>query len=280
MAGGQTTALSGYSEPRDWNAKPLMGVMYKHLGRCRSSACPGASSSPDGIYLCDINIGGEGTCSVLYLSLPFLPPSSLMPSPSPEDSIPTTPSAPNRVLASDDHVPLHPPTLTNLSSLAVSPRGSYTPSTNAPLVPETEKGFDDEDASDQPERRRRSLFRRPIFWFAVVAAVVAVVLAVILPVYFTVIKKNSSSSGGGSSNGNGNGSGGPKNGLTTGGDGSTITMENGTEFTYHNPFGGFCTWSLFSSIGRAFVSQLSLQGFGTRKIRTLIMPSQTRGRLL
>lgn len=181
----------------------------------------------------------------------------------------------------DDHVPLHPPApLTNLSSLATSPRGSYTPSTNAPLVPETEKGFD-EDSSDQPERRR-SLFRRPVFWFVVAAAVVAVVLAVILPVYFTVIKKNNSGLGGGNSNGgnNGNGSGGPKNGLTTGGDGSTITMENGTEFTYHNPFGGFCTWSLFFSIGGEFVSQLSLQGFGTRKIRSLTMPSQTRGRLL
>ena len=182
----------------------------------------------------------------MCLSLPFSPPSSLMPSPAPEDSIPTTPSAPDRVLAGEDNVSLQPPTpLTNLSSLAASPRGSFTPSANAPLVPETEKGFDSEDSSDLPDRRR-SLFRRPVFWLVAAAAVVAVVLAVILPVYFTVIKpKTNASSGGGNSNGgNGNGAGGPKpNGLTTGGDGSVVTMDNGTEFTYHNPFGGFCMWS-------------------------------------
>ncbi|KAF8912303.1 glycoside hydrolase family 5 protein [Mucidula mucida] len=62
---------------------------------------------------------------------------------------------------------------------------------------------------------------------------VLVVLAVILPVYFTVIKAHKdhgANSGSGSSQGSS---------LKTGGNGTVITLENGTEFTYINEFGGF-----------------------------------------
>ncbi|KAF9648416.1 hypothetical protein BDM02DRAFT_3129101 [Thelephora ganbajun] len=172
-----------------------------------------------------------------------------MSSPVPEDSIPSTPAAPdNNVLIGtpgENNAPLQPPT----TPPGTSPRDSLTPSAAAHLVPETEKSFErslEENIADQPERR--SLFRRPIFWFAVVAAVVVVVLAVVLPVHFTTAKpkNNTSSGGGGNPNGNGGNNGGnntgtpkPPKGLTTGGDGSTIITENGTEFTYHNPFGGF-----------------------------------------
>ncbi|KAF9645167.1 glycoside hydrolase family 5 protein [Thelephora ganbajun] len=169
----------------------------------------------------------------------------------PEDSIPSTPAAPdNNVLVDTpgwgvNNAPLHPPTpLANLTPLGTSPRDSLTPSATAYLVPETEKNLE-ENVADEPERRRY-LFGRPRVWFAVAAAVVVVVLAVVLPVYFTVAKpKNNTSSGGGGNGGNnGNDTGTPKppKGLTTGGDGSTIIMENGTEFTYHNPFGGFWVW--------------------------------------
>jgi len=172
--------------------------------------------------------------------------------PAPEDSIPSTPSAPDKVLidTGDDNPPLQPPTPPTNPPLAVSPRNSLTPSTNASLVPETEKCLE-ENASDQHERRT-PLFRRPIFWSAVAAAVVALALVVILPVYFTVIKPKNLGGDGGPSGGNGGSdSGNPTivNGLTTGGDGSTVTTENGTEFTYRNQFGGFCACSPLSSVG-------------------------------
>lgn len=170
-----------------------------------------------------------------------------MSSPAPEDSVPSTPPI------QDGDAPLRPPALLNLTPLGSSTRGSLTPSANAPLVAETEKVYGngnglEEDAIRQPERRK-SLFQRPIFLFAVAAACVVVVLAVILPVYFTVIKPKdkTSSSGGGNPNSNStNGNPNSLKGLTTGGDGSTITMDNGTQFTYRNPFGGFCTRISFS----------------------------------
>jgi len=170
--------------------------------------------------------------------------------PAPEESIPSTPSAPSDKdlidTPGDDNASLQPPApLPYLTPLEGSPRDSPAPSGTAPLVPGTEKNLEGNVVDAQPERRG-SLLKRPIFWFAVAAAVVAVALAVVLPVYFTVIKpKNNTSVGGGGGNHTG-GDGGsnpppkPPNGLTTGGDGSTVKMENGTEFTYRNPFGGFC----------------------------------------
>ena len=174
----------------------------------------------------------------------------------PEDGIPSTSPAPEDGVLSgatgEDNVPLQLSTLPNLTPLGTSPRDSFTPSTKAPLVPETEKsdekGLEDNDLS-QPERRK-PLFKRRFFWLAVVAALVVVVLAVVLPIYFTVIKpKNNTVSGGGKNPDQGNpqptSTSSPK-GLTTGGDGSTVTTDNGTQFTYRNPFGGFCAWIIFS----------------------------------
>ena len=187
-----------------------------------------------------------------------------MSTPTPEESIPSTPAASSdKALVdapTDDNAPLQPPTLlTNLTPSGPSLRESLAPSGTTPLVPETEKNLEG-NVDVQPDRRG-SLLKRPIFWFVVAAAIVAVALAVVLPVYFTVIKpKNNTSLGGGGNNntgtGNGNGTdnGGdnhepptkPPQGLITGGDGSTVTTENGTEFTYRNPFGGFCACILFS----------------------------------
>lgn len=189
-----------------------------------------------------------------------------MSNPAPEDSIPSTPPAlDNNVLSGatgEDNAPLRPPpSLTNLSTpLGTSPRESFTPSAKAPLVPETEASYEkglEENVDDQPERRK-SLFARRLFWLAAVAAVIVIVLVVILPVYFTVIKpknKTSSNLSGNPNNPQPSPSSNPGNpnspkGLTSGGDGSTITMDNGTQFTYHNPFGGFCAWILFSRIGK------------------------------
>ena len=205
--------------------------------------CPGWLRFPvfSGIHI------GSSLGVALRSSLSSPPSPSPMSSPAPEDSVPSTPPI------QDGDAPLRPPALLNLTPLGSSTRGSLTPSANAPLVPETEKVYGngnglEEDAIRQPERRK-SLFQRPIFLFAVAAACVVVVLAVILPVYFTVIKPKdkTSSSGGGNPNSNStNGNPNSPKGLTTGGDGSTITMDNGTQFTYRNPFGGFCTRISFS----------------------------------
>ena len=206
-----------------------------------------------------------------------------MSTPTPEGSIPSTPPAPDRVLGDapgEDNAPLQPPTaLADLTSLAKSPRDSFTPSA-APLVPETEKSLEENPIEVQPARRRGSLFRRPVFWFLAAAAIVAVVLSVILPVYFMVIRPKNNTGGGGNSGGNNSGTPEPLSELTTGGDGSTVTMENGTQFTYHNPFGGFCAHIPFilECKGADLIAQL--QGSGIRKIRSMTMLSRTRGRRL
>ncbi|KAI0653825.1 glycoside hydrolase [Cubamyces menziesii] len=132
-------------------------------------------------------------------------------------------------------------------SLASTPRDS-----SPFLAPANKEPYDD----SQDDYPRRPLYKRPWFWLLSAAALAVVVLAVILPVYFVVIKPNqhnstssnaASSSGSGNagssgnsgSNSNGNGSGKTQNALTTGGDGSTVTKDDGTTFTYKNPFGGY-----------------------------------------
>ncbi|KAG8984019.1 hypothetical protein FRB90_005619 [Tulasnella sp. 427] len=79
-----------------------------------------------------------------------------------------------------------------------------------------------------------------------VAGLAIVVVAVVVPIYFTVIKKNNDSASSQSNSGSNSGSNGSNTGTgitnkdgTTGADGSTVTMEDGTTFTYANKFGGF-----------------------------------------
>jgi len=89
--------------------------------------------------------------------------------------------------------------------------------------------------------QRRSFTARKVIAFA--AAIVVIVLAVVLPVYFVVIRKHntnsSSSSGSGSGSGSSSSGGSSKSNAKTGGDGSTVTLANGTTFIYNNSFGGY-----------------------------------------
>lgn len=82
---------------------------------------------------------------------------------------------------------------------------------------------------------------------------VVVIAAVVVPVYFTVIKKNNDKSSSlGDSNdpsstaspsGSGSGSGSGSSVRTiTGGDGSTVTTDDGSTFKYSNQFGGSWYW--------------------------------------
>ena len=89
----------------------------------------------------------------------------------------------------------------------------------------------------------------------VLAAIIVVV--VVVAVYFAVIKPNNDSSSGNASGGAAQGSGTsttasgtasptstgkPTALVVTGGDGSKVTMDDGSTFTYTNKFGGYWYW--------------------------------------
>lgn len=135
------------------------------------------------------------------------------------------------------------------STFGYPPGGSPTPG-----------GFKDEEGTfanqgnlvekDQLYAAPRTKTKRKLLWiFGALCGVIVLVAIVVPVVYFTAIKKNgsgsssSSNSGSGSSNsGSGNsGNGGhhQSNALTWGGDGSTVTKDDGSTFTYNNSLGGY-----------------------------------------
>lgn len=129
-----------------------------------------------------------------------------------------------------------------------TPRDSYTTNNftnSAPLLPGVgEKG--PADASAFTAKKSQPLRKKPLMWVLVAIALALVATAVVVPVYFTVIKpKNATVTGG---TGGSNGGGGPSDNpthqpptsSTSGGNGSVIKTENGSEFTYVNPYNGIC----------------------------------------
>lgn len=110
------------------------------------------------------------------------------------------------------------------------------------------------DLSDPPrylEEKRsaysspRSKSKRTMIIFGSIAAAIIILIAVIVPVYLTVIKpkvNNNTTTNAPSPTSGGTGSGSGTLTVVTGGNGSTITTENGTTFTYINPFGGTWYW--------------------------------------
>lgn len=133
-----------------------------------------------------------------------------------------------------------------LSTSDASARGSKLtlPTTSLPLL-DKEAPFD--TAATNVKARKRSLVKWVI---AGVILLIVVVLAVVLPVYFTVIKPNNHQSAAASAPSNdGHNSAQPTPSTVprvaiTGGDGSTVTTDDGTKFTYQNKFGGFCEYFL------------------------------------
>jgi glucan 1,3-beta-glucosidase len=108
--------------------------------------------------------------------------------------------------------------------------------------------LDEKNAQYAAPRRRKALI-----WGGI-AAVVVIVVIIVIAVYFAAIKPkhhnaSTSSNIGGSSSGSSGSSGstGDSSGdsapavkvAITGGDGSTVTMDDGTTFTYANKFGGY-----------------------------------------
>jgi glucan 1,3-beta-glucosidase len=148
--------------------------------------------------------------------------------------------------------PLLPPAAPFLapSESSPTPRDSYLTNNSAPLLPE-------DGEKDLPPLRNLSgrgskpLHKRPLIWALAAAAIALIVVAVIVPVYFVVIKPKTNTVDGNSNspndNGNGNGKPSPTHqpptNNTSGGNGTTITTQDGTQFTYINQFGGICKWS-------------------------------------
>ncbi|KAF8636641.1 hypothetical protein AX17_003449 [Amanita inopinata Kibby_2008] len=93
----------------------------------------------------------------------------------------------------------------------------------------------------------RAKSRRMVIFLAVLAVLIILIAAVVIPVYFAIIKPKNTGGGSGSQHGNAS----PTNSnqgqgplptqvaIVTGGDGSTVTMEDGSTFTYVNKFGGY-----------------------------------------
>lgn len=89
---------------------------------------------------------------------------------------------------------------------------------------------------------------------AVLGALILVIAAVLVPLYFIVFKKHdgtTSDSGGGTTGSGGGGGGGggsqpgtsPQAAAITGGDGSKVTLDDGSTFIYSNSFGGYWYWN-------------------------------------
>ncbi|EEB95117.1 hypothetical protein MPER_05967, partial [Moniliophthora perniciosa FA553] len=134
------------------------------------------------------------------------------------------------------------------------------------LYDESDRGgaspqMDEKDGS-YPSSTQKASRRKPLIIAAIVAAIV-IILAIILGVYFGVTRnKNRNGSSGGSSQGSSqtgsgegsgevSGDGGVKIAIT-GGDGSEVTLEDGTTFTYTNPHGGHCAQSWTPALNETF----------------------------
>jgi len=125
-----------------------------------------------------------------------------------------------------------------------SARESYapdlTPVSSKAWLPSKQEGYSPPPSTQKPKRRL-------IIVIIVLSILLALIVAVVVPVYFTVIKpKNNASqvsTGAGSTTGapQPTSTSGPTSKITIfGGDGSTVTTNNGSTFTYNNKLGGIC----------------------------------------
>ena len=114
--------------------------------------------------------------------------------------------------------------------------GADGTSTSDEVVPDKERSGAVNAVSGTPARRRRRLLLLGVIALIIIAIAVAVPVGVVVGHKNKVNAAEGGSGSGGSSGGSG-GNGG-KNGPTSGGDGSTVTTEDGTTFTYTNKLGG------------------------------------------
>jgi glucan 1,3-beta-glucosidase len=111
------------------------------------------------------------------------------------------------------------------------------------LSPSPQPRFLSEKQDIYPSKTSKS--RRNTIILSALGGLLLLIVAVILPVYFLAIKHSSNKAASSQHSGTAtapspSGTKSPTSqNLVTGGDGSTVTMDDGTTFTYHNPFGGY-----------------------------------------
>ncbi|CCM06308.1 uncharacterized protein FIBRA_08559 [Fibroporia radiculosa] len=86
---------------------------------------------------------------------------------------------------------------------------------------------------------KRPWYKRPLIWLGAFIALAVVVLAVVLPVWFVAVKPHRDNSSSAASSKGSSANPESPTGATSGGNGSTVVMADGTSFTYVNNFGGF-----------------------------------------
>ncbi|TFK29814.1 exo-beta-1,3-glucanase [Coprinopsis marcescibilis] len=113
------------------------------------------------------------------------------------------------------------------------------------------RALNEKEATYEAPRKKS---RRKLFIIGAIVAALLIIAAIIIAVYFTVIKPKTDSANSSDRNGNSRdqtttsaaapsasssaGEDTSQSAIVTGGDGSVITMEDGTTFTYRNAFGG------------------------------------------
>lgn len=124
-----------------------------------------------------------------------------------------------------------------LNDPGTSPYRDDFPSGTVPMSPTGPSRFlEEKNATYDPPRSKS---HRIALLLIVLAALIIVIVAVVVPIYFIVIKpKTSAGSRLVNTSPTMTASATPTP-VVTGGDGSIITMEDGTTFTYSNKFGGY-----------------------------------------
>ena len=142
----------------------------------------------------------------------------------------------------------------------------------------------------RPRPTKRPFYKRPCVWIC--SSIIAVIIIVVTVLGSQRAKHTSDTNPNQNSSAGGAGQGGdpshptsqPKSAVVTGGDGSTITKEDGTTFTYHNPFGGYCTSSplqagyMYAHFPNYTLPIPPTQGCTTRRTRSTTARARTRGR--
>jgi glucan 1,3-beta-glucosidase len=152
-------------------------------------------------------------------------------------------------------------------SISSTPRDSYhdvasnnAASNSGPLIPESEKpaaGYNYNEPEDLAASKNAPLRKKRLLWLALLGALVVLIIVIVVPVYVAVVKPNHKKTSGATGGAGGSSGSGPTkpganpqspSGAITGGDGSTVLLEDGTSFTYKNPYGGFCKLSSLCSL--------------------------------
>ncbi|KAF9483864.1 exo-beta-1,3-glucanase [Pholiota conissans] len=133
------------------------------------------------------------------------------------------------------------------------PRDSYYAEHGVPMnvMSSGSRNMEEKRAVYAPPKAKS---RRRLMIFGLIACIILIILAVIIPVYFFILRPSSSTKDSQNDTSTSSGDHTSKTSsasaaqptasavAVTGGDGTLITMEDGTTFTYKNPFGGTWYW--------------------------------------